>query len=233
MLPEETTEMKPPVKVLFLNTGRRLIDCGVLWRLGGKPDVIILAELTQSSQKAYQSDLSELGYEHASRPTLHSRKRHVRLYSKLPLETDNRFSKRGNKLKNNWLWCQIGDVLISGIHMPTKGMKKRPFDQILAWMKKRAQSRTLIIGDFNTDQHDDKWGPQLKAWIEFGWRNLWEQSRGGGKAWTFKGTRKSDRPRRIDHAFIGNGVKKAKLKHLPAFRTRGLSDHSGLLVQLG
>jgi exonuclease III len=225
--------MKPPVKVLFLNTGRRLIDCGVLWRLGGKPDVIILAELTLGSQKAYQSDLSELGYEHASRPTLHSRKRHVRLYSKLPLETDNRFSKRGNKLKNNWLWCQIGDVLISGIHMPTKGMKKRPFDQILAWMKKRAQSRTLIIGDFNTDQHDDKWGPQLKAWIEFGWRNLWEQSRGGGKAWTFKGTRKSDRPRRIDHAFIGNGVKKAKLKHLPAFRTRGLSDHSGLLVQLG
>jgi len=225
--------MKPPVKVLFLNTGRRLIDCGVLWRLGGKPDVIILAELTLGSQKAYQSDLSELGYEHASRPTLHSRKRHVRLYSKLPLETDNRFSKRGNKLKNNWLWCQIGDVLISGIHMPTKGMKKRPFDQILAWMKKRAQSRTMLIGDFNTDPSDKKWGPQLKSWIEFGWRNLWDQTRGGDKAWTFKGARKSDRLRRIDHAFIGNGVKKAKLKHLPAFRTRGLSDHSGLLVQLG
>jgi endonuclease/exonuclease/phosphatase family metal-dependent hydrolase len=149
------------------------------------------------------------------------------------LETDNRFNKRGNKLKNNWLWCQIGDVLISGIHMPTKGMKKRPFDQIRAWMKKRAQSRTLIIGDFNTDPHDATWGPQLKSWIKYGWRNLWEQTRGGDKAWTFKGARKNDRPRRIDHAFIGDAIKTAKLKHLPSFRLRRLSDHSGLLVELG
>lgn len=200
--------------------------------MGGTPDVIILAELTLGSQKAYQSGLRELGYKHVSRPTLHSRKRHVRLYSKLPVETDNRFNKRGNKLKNNWLWCQIGDVLISGIHMPTKGMKERPFDQLRKWMEKQAETRTLLIGDFNTDHHDEKWGPQLKSWIEFGWRNLWGQTRGGDKAWTFRGTRKADRRRRIDHAFIGKGIPKARLTHLPAFRTRGLSDHSGLLVTL-
>lgn len=221
------------MKVLFLNTGRRLIDCGVLQRLGGKPDVIILAELSQGSQRHFEDGLTEFDYVHMSRPTLHSRKRHVRLYSRLPLESNDRFIKNGNKLKNNWLWCQIRDVLISGIHMPTKGMKERPFDQLRKWMKKQAKTRTLLIGDFNTDPHDEKWGPQLKAWIEFGWRNLWDQTRGGDKAWTFKGARKSDCPRRIDHAFIGNGVKKAKLKHLLAFRTRGLSDHSGLLVQLG
>ena len=232
MLPEETTEMKPPVKVLFLNTGRRLIDCRELRRLGGNPDVIILAELTLGSQKAYQNGLRGLGYKHASRPTLHSRKRHVRLYSKLPVETDNRFTKRGNKLKNNWLWCQIGDVLISGIHMPTKGMKERPFDQLRKWMKKQAETRTLLIGDFNTDPHDATWGPQLKSWIQYGWRNLWEKTRGGDKAWTFKGARKSDRPRRIDHAFISRGVKKAKLKHLSSFRMSRLSDHSGLLVSI-
>ncbi len=225
--------MKPPVKVLFLNTGRRLIDCGVLRRLGGNPDVIILAELTLGSQKAYQSGLRGLGYEHASRPTLHSRKRHLRLYSKLRLESNERFSSNGNKLKNNWLYCRINGAHISGIHMPTKGMKERPFDQLRKWMKKQAETRTLLIGDFNTDPHDEKWGPQLKSWIEFGWRNLWDQTRGGDKAWTFKGARKSDRPRRIDHAFIGDGIKKAKLKHLSSFRTRRLSDHSGLLVQLG
>jgi endonuclease/exonuclease/phosphatase family metal-dependent hydrolase len=148
------------------------------------------------------------------------------------VETDNRFTKRGNKLKNNWLWCQIGDVLISGIHMPTTGMKERPFDQLRKWMKKQAETRTLLIGDFNTVPHDEKWGPQLKSWIEFGWRNLWDQTRGGDKAWTFKGARKSDRPRRIDHAFISRGVKKAKLKHLSAFRMSRLSDHSGLLVSI-
>jgi exonuclease III len=221
------------VKVLFLNTRKKRIDCRTLLQIGRRPDVIVLAELLQGSQRHYEAGLVSAGFKHCSRATLHSRKRHVRLYSKLPVETDNRFNKRGNKLKNNWLWCQIGDVLISGIHMPTKGMKKRPFDQILAWMKKRAQSRTMLIGDFNTDHHDEKCGPQLKSWIEFGWRNLWDQTRGGDKAWTFKGARKSDRPRRIDHAFIGKGINKAKLRHLPAFRKRRLSDHSGLLVQLG
>lgn len=221
------------MKVLFLNTGRRLIDCGVLRRLGRTPDVIILAELTLGSQEAYEAGLFENGYTHMSRPTLHSRKRHLRLYSKLPLGTDSRFNKRGNKLKNNWLWCQIGDVLISGIHMPTKGMKKRPFAQLENWMKKQADTRILLIGDFNTDLTDNKWGSQLEAWTKLGWRNLWDQTPSGDKAWTFKGTRKSDRPRRIDHAFIGNAVKKARLTHLPAFRRRGLTDHSGLLVHLG
>ena len=37
-------------------------------------------------------------------------------------------------------------------------------------------------------------------------------------------------PRRIDHAFAGKGLPKARLIHLPAFRQQGLSDHSGLLV---
>ena len=181
---------------------------------------------------AYQAGLKEIGYKHASRPTLHSRKRHIRAYSKLPLETDDRFSRNGHKLKNNWLWCWVGDILVSGIHMPTKGMKMRPFEQIRAWMEKRAQSRTLLIGDFNTDTCDVKWGPQLKSWVQCGWRNLWNQTKDGDKAWTFKGPRKSDRLRRIDHAFIGSGVRKATLKHLSAFRTRGLSDHSGLLVSV-
>jgi endonuclease/exonuclease/phosphatase family metal-dependent hydrolase len=220
------------VKVLFLNTRKKRIDCRTLLRIGRRPDVIVLAELLQGSQRHFEDGLTELDYVHMSRPTLHSRKRHVRLYSRLPLESNDRFIKNGNKLKNNWLWCQIGDVLVSGIHMPTKGMKKRPFEHLQKWMKKQAQSRTLLIGDFNTDHHDEKWGPQLKSWIEFGWRNLWDQTRGGDKAWTFKGARKSDRPRRIDHAFISRGVKKAKLKHLSAFRMSRLSDHSGLLVSI-
>lgn len=220
------------MKVLFLNTGRRLIDCDALLGLGSKPDVIILAELTQGSQGVYEKGLDARGYKHISRPTLHSRKRHVRLYSRRPLGSDDRFIKNGNRLKNNWLWSRIGDVLVSGIHMPTKGMKQRPFEQLQKWMKRRAKSRTLLIGDFNTDTTDEKWGPQLDAWVQFGWRNLWGETRGGDKAWTFRGTRKTDRRRRIDHAFIGKGFPKARLTHLPAFRSRGLSDHSGLLVTL-
>ncbi len=43
--------MKPSVKVLFLNTVRRLIDCGVLLCLGRQPDVIILAELTYDTAR--------------------------------------------------------------------------------------------------------------------------------------------------------------------------------------
>jgi exonuclease III len=225
--------MKPSVKVLFLNTRKRLIDCGVLLCLGRQPDVIILAELTQGSQKEYEKSLKVLGFKHMSRPTLHSRKRHVRLYSKLPLKSNRRFSRNGNKLKNNWLYCRINGVLISVIHMPTKGMKERPFDQLWEWMKKQADNRTLLIGDFNTDLSDKKWGRQLKTWTEFGWRNLWDGTPGGDKAWTFKGTRKSDQRRRIDHAFAGQGLRNAKLTHLPSFRLRRLSDHSGLLVEFG
>ena len=222
------------MKVLFLNTRKKHIDCSALLRIGRRPDVIVLAELLQGSQKHYEDGLASAGYVHRSRPTLHSRKRHVRIYSKLELETDERFSRQGNKLKNNWVRCRIDGVTISSVHMPTKGMKEKPFDQLRPWMRKHGDKRALMIGDFNTDPaQDPKWGPQLIEWVnDFGWRNLWNKVPGGTMAYTFKGTRKSDMPRRIDHAFAGKGLLKARLIHLPAFRLKGLSDHSGLLVIL-
>jgi exonuclease III len=222
------------VKVLFLNTRKKHIDCGVLLRIGRRPDVIILAELLQGSQKHYEAGLASAGYENCSRATLHSRKRHVRVYSKLKLETEERFTQQGNKLKNNWVICRIDGVTISAVHMPTKAMKEKPFEELGRWMRRNAGSRALMIGDFNTDPDKDSiWGPQLIEWVDaFGWRNLWDKAPARPKAYTFKGTRKSDKPRRIDHAFAGKALKKARLIHLPAFRLKGLSDHSGLLVVL-
>ncbi len=221
------------MKVLFLNTRKKRIDCRTLLRIGRRPDVIILAELLQGSQKHYASGLASAGYENCSQATLHSRKRHVRLYSKLELESDKRFSRQGNKLKNNWVRCRIDGVTISAVHMPTKGMKEKPFDQLQPWMRRNADKRALVIGDFNTDPEvDPKWGPQLVGWETLGWRNLWDKTPGGAMPYTFKGTRKSDKPRRIDHAFAGKGLPKARLIHLPAFRLKDLSDHSGLLVVL-
>lgn len=222
------------MKVLFLNTRKKCIDCGTLLRIGRRPDVIVLAELLQGSQRDYEAGLASAGYVHCSRATLHSRKRHVRVYSKHELETDERFSRQGNKLKNNWVWCMIDGVLISAVHMPTKDMKEKPFDQLKPWIRKHVDMRAIMIGDFNTDpSQDKKWGPQLIEWVAgFGWRNLWDKASGGPKAHTFKGTRKCDKPRRIDHAFAGKGLPKARLIHLPAFRLKGLTDHSGLLVVL-
>ena len=220
------------MKVLFLNTRKKRIDCGALLRIGRRPDVIILAELLQGSQKHYEDGLVSAGFKHCSWATLHSRKRHLRVYSKLELETDTRFSRQGNKLKNNWVICRIDGVTISAVHMPTQGMKSKPFKQLRPWMRKQADKHALTIGDFNTDPEKDHiWGPQLIEWVDaFGWRNLWDKAPGGTKAYTFKGTRKSDKPRRIDHAFAGKGLPKARLIHLPAFRLKGLTDHSGLLV---
>ena len=221
------------MKVLFLNTRKKRIDCGALLRIGRHPDVIVLAELLQGSQKHYAAGLASAGYENCSQATLHSRKRHVRLYSKLELESDERFSRQGNKLKNNWVRCRIDGVTISAVHMPTQGMKGKPFKQLRPWMLKDVDKRALMIGDFNTDpSQDKKWGSQLIKWVSFGWSNLWDKAPGGTKAYTFKGTRKSDKPRRIDHAFAGKGLPKARLIHLPAFRLKGLTDHSGLLVVL-
>jgi endonuclease/exonuclease/phosphatase family metal-dependent hydrolase len=221
------------VKVLFLNTRKKQIDCGTLMRLGRFPDVVILAELLKTSQKHYEEGLREVGLGHSSRPTLHSRKRHVRVYSKLELATDERFSRQGNKLKNNWVRCRIAGVTISAVHMPTQGKKRKPFAQLQPWMRRNADKRVLMIGDFNTDpSKDKKWGPELASWVEHGWRNLWDKVPAGKYAHTFQGTRKSDQPRRIDHAFAGRGLKKARLIHLPAFRTKGLTDHSGLLVEI-
>ena len=221
------------MKVLFLNTRKKRIDCGVLLRIGRRPDVIVLAELLQGSQRHYEAGLVAAGFKHNSRPTLHSRKRHVRLYSKRKLHSNERFSRQGNKLKNNWVRCLINGVTISAVHMPTKGKKRKPFKQLKPWMRRNADKRALVIGDFNTDPSQDrKWGPQLVRWEALGWRNLWDEAPGGTKAYTFKGTRKSDKPRRIDHAFAGKGLPKARLIHLPAFRLKGLTDHSGLLVVL-
>ena len=220
------------MKVLFLNTRKKHIDCDTLVRIGQRPDVIILAELLQRSQRHYEAGLAAAGFKHCSRATLHSRKRHVRLYSKRKLQSNERFSRQGNKLKNNWAWCTINGVTISAVHMPTKRKKRKPFKQLKPWMRRNADKRALMIGDFNTDpSQDKKWGPQLIEWVDaFGWRNLWDKAPGDTKAYTFKGTRKSDKPRRIDHAFAGKGLPKARLIHLPAFRLKGLTDHSGLLV---
>ena len=221
------------MKVLFLNTRKKRIDCGALLRIGRCPDVIVLAELLQGSQRHYEAGLASAGYENCSRATLHSRKRHVRVYSKFELESDERFSLQGNKLKNNWVRCCIKGVAISAVHMPTQGMKRKPFTQLEPWMSKQGASRALMIGDFNTDpDKDSTWGPQLDGWVALGWRNLWDKAPGVKKAYTFKGTRKSDKPRCIDHAFAGKGLPKARMIHLPAFRLKGLTDHSGLLVIL-
>ena len=221
------------MKVLFLNTRKKRIDCSALLRIGRRPDVIVLAELLQGSQRHYEAGLVAAGFKHNSRPTLHSRKRHVRVYSKPKLDSDERFNLQGNKLKNNWVRCRIDGVTISAVHMPTQGMKRKPFKQLRPWMRKHGDKRTLMIGDFNTDPEvDPKWGPQLVGWEALGWRNLWDKVPGGTKAYTFKGTRKSDKPRRIDHAFAGRGLPKARMIHLPTFRLKGLSDHSGLLVIL-
>ncbi len=219
------------MKVLFLNTRKKRIDCGALLRIGRRPDVIVLAELLKGSQKHYEAGLASAGYVHCSRPTLHSRKRHVRGYSKHVLEADTRFSRQGNKLKNNWVICRINGVTISAVHMPTKEKKRKPFKQLKPWMRRNADKRALMLGDFNTDPEvDPKWGPQLDGWVSFGWSNLWDKASGGKMAYTFKGTRKSDKLRRIDHAFAGKGLPRARLIHLPAFRLKGLTDHSGLLV---
>jgi endonuclease/exonuclease/phosphatase (EEP) superfamily protein YafD len=218
------------VKVLFLNTRKKRIDCGALIRIGRHPDVIILAELLQGSQRHYEEGLKNSGYEHCSRGTFHSRKRHVRVYSQIKFETNGRFTRQGNKLKNNWVWCMTNGVLISAVHMPTQGMKEKPFEQILPWVRRHRNGSALLIGDFNTDPSQDrKWGPQLDGWEELGWRNLWDAVK-DPNAFTFQGTRKSDKPRRIDHAFAAKDLKKARLIHLPAFRLQGLTDHSGLLV---
>ena len=129
------------MKVLFLNTRKKHIDCSALLRIGRRPDVIILAELLQGSQKHYEAGLATAGYRHCSHPTLHSRNRHVRVYSKHELEADTRFSRQGNKLKNNWVICQIDGVTISAVHMPTQGMKRKPFKQLRPWMLKHVDKR--------------------------------------------------------------------------------------------
>ena len=67
------------MKVLFLNTRKKHIDCGVLLRIGRRPDVIVLAELLQGSQRRYEAGLVAAGFKHTSRATLHSRKRYVRV----------------------------------------------------------------------------------------------------------------------------------------------------------
>jgi len=221
------------MKILFLNTRKKKIPCEQLLKLAKSPDVIILAELLQGSQRHYEEGLVAAGFKRYSKATLHSRKRHVRLYSKRKLQSNERFSRQGNKLKNNWVRCRIDGVTISAVHMPTKGKKRKPFKQLKPWMRRNAGKCALMIGDFNTDPAQDKnWGAQLIRWEAFGWRNLWDKMPGGTKAYTFKGTRKSDKPRRIDHAFVGKGLPKARLIHLPAFRQKRLSDHSGLLVQV-
>ena len=219
------------MRILFLNVRKKSIDCRDLLKMARRPHVIILAELLQGSQTHYETGLQKT-HEHMSRPTLYSRRRHIRIYSKYELEADRRTSLRGNRLKNNWVRCRIKGVTISAVHMPTRAKKRKPFADLKRWMAKHAESRTLLIGDFNTDPSDKKWGPQLKAWTEFGWRNLWDETPGGDKAWTFKGTRKSDRRRRIDHAFAGKGLRNVKLTHLPDFRVKRLTDHSGLLVTI-
>lgn len=218
------------MKVLFLNTRKKRIECGTLLRIARRPDVIILAELLRGSQKHYEEGLKSAGYEHCSRATLHSRKRHVRIYSKFELETNERFRRQGNKLKNNWAWCKINGVLISAVHMPTQGMKRTAFAQLQPWMRRNADQHVLMIGDFNTDPaKDTTWGPQLSNWEKLGWCNLWRTVK-DKLAFTFQGSRKSDKPRRIDHAFAAKGLKNARLIHLLAFRRQGLTDHSGLLV---
>jgi exodeoxyribonuclease-3 len=207
-------------------------------------DVIVLTEFWGGGKgECINSKLREAGYYYQVSSNPDEKVNGILIASKQQIE---RLPSPGKhqRIKERWLEVSLprSGLYILGIHIPTKHSelhsKKEFWQEFKQYAHERLETKTIIIGDFNTGLEEDAEGAPLycredmQAVLDIGWIDCWRYTHGSFKQYTWYSN--TGNGFRIDHALISPYLKERLLESYFSHseRLQKISDHSLLSVEL-
>lgn len=136
---------------------------------------------------------------------------------------------------------KFGRLTILAFYFATMEAKRPVFEFIKRLPKRMLPAETLLIGDFNTGcRYWDEGRMDLSLVEEFGavlgcgWVDVWRQRNPGKREWSWVEPWGKHVGYRLDHALVSPGLvpRVIEVHYSHAERGRGMSDHSGLILDL-
>jgi exodeoxyribonuclease-3 len=203
------------------------------------PDLLVLTEFRNGATgERLRQRLLRSGWPHHVMSSVSARTNGVLVASRRPVRARPIPTDRA-EWKERIVEGRIGPLDVIAAYFPIGRPKAAFFKWFLEMVRARADSRTLLVGDFNTGRHfEDEAGAtfwaseymdELKvAGFTDAWRHLhprtrdytWFSAKGNGF--------------RLDYVFLGQALLPSLrvARHVHAVRERGDSDHAALVVDL-
>lgn len=208
------------------------------------PDVLVVTEYWEGKKgERLQELLRDAGYLYMKTSGGQFKQNSILIASSHELKEVPSFYKREMN-KERWLEIKLvkQDLHILAVHIPTK--KPNPQEKLEFWKevsafaRERSNTKSIIIGDFNTGLPEDAQGAPfyganyMKELIDLGWTDAWRHTHGSFNGYSWYSN--TENGFRIDHAFVSSSLKDAILEGYFSHRERllGYSDHSVLVVEL-
>ena len=127
------------------------------------------------------------------------------------------------------------------VRFPQKEAQVRLFEALLALPAPWRLGEAVLMGDFNcgipfadSDTRTFACTHLFQALLRQGWVDAWRERNGTAREFTWRSPRTGN-GFRYDHALVSPALNRQvkEVRYLHHLREGGLSDHSGLLVELG
>lgn len=220
------------------------------------PDAIVLSEFRDNAVGAYlREQLRAAGFQHQGATEGH-RGNGVLIAAALPFEAvRNPFGLPDDEYPDAVVLARFEHLRLFGVYLPGQDRKRPHLRYLIATAKRYNEEslRGICIGDFNSGRNetdieanlgrrtlaDEFSTADLYAELEQYWTEAWLHEHPGRLDFSWYPYRKVPPARqrngwRIDKAFVSNALlpslRSAEYDH--EFRLAGLTDHSGLVVDL-
>ena len=211
-------------------------------------DVIVLQETMPTRATDLCHVLGRAGYTHCFSAPRGPKERGLCVLARMPLQrVAEVIPPHADTYPRGWLEVELVDCRwrIAAVYGPAEGPAVPAFwDAAATWSAGRTTQPFLLVGDFNAgasgvdaEHYRFKAGRGFAELAGSGLVDLWRRQHGDRREHTWfsrAGIGRAGRGFRIDHAFaspmLAQRVTSCRYDH--AVRTRGLSDHSLLVVDL-
>ncbi|PEY34809.1 endonuclease [Bacillus cereus] len=207
------------------------------------PDVLVVTEYWKGKKgDRLQELLRDAGYVYMKTSGGQFKQNSILVASLHQFEVVPSFYKREMN-KERWLEIKFvkQGLHVVAVHIPTNNhnpQEKLDFwKEVNAFAREHSNTKSIIIGDFNTGLPEDAQGAPfygaeyMKELIDLGWRDVWRHTHGSFAGYSWYSTKGNGF--RIDHAFVSPSLKDAILEGYFSHKERllGYSDHSVLVVE--
>jgi endonuclease/exonuclease/phosphatase (EEP) superfamily protein YafD len=218
----------PTLRIFFANVWASNTNLEPIWREieESQPDVVVLAECSRSTNRAFRESPAMAAYVTANGP-LKSNRGEVVIFSRLPVKAEQQHWSTDRVVQVIDLGVGAHTLRLIGLHAP-RPMRPPAYDYFGYWnsivpLLTSQKSPVVIVGDFNATEHSLVY-KQLK---DSGLRSA-HDDRGRGYATTWPNGTLPIPPIRIDQAFLSPDVECVDIRE----GVGAGSDHKPLIVDV-
>lgn len=204
-------------------------------------DIVVITEYRNGKVgENLRTSLATAGWEHQIAAPTPERENSVLIVAKEPLIIDNRPLFNENWQRDRHIVVHGYGYTIVAVYLPP-GQKKLPsWERLLNTAAALGTEPTLIIGDFNTGKHfiDEDGatfiGPEnIDRLEELGYIDAWRHLHPAAREYTWFSS--AGNGFRLDFAFLSPSLsdRLARAVHIHETRIDGITDHSGLVIEMG